>query len=187
MALGLRGSVTVIAAGTRVGGTLEADGDLVIAGVVAGDIHCQGTVTVEAGARIGTGGTAVVRGRDIVLAGSFTGCLKASTSVRLLASAELRGDIESPRVAIDDGALFEGGIRMPRPASRPAATQVDVTPPTTVAAPKAAPPPAAPPPAPAKAAPPAKPAAPRAIPELPTLGRRRITRITDHGTTGRRS
>ncbi len=185
MALGLRGSVTVIAAGTRVGGTLEADGDLVIAGVVAGDIHCQGTVTVEAGARIGAGGTAVVRGRDIVLAGSFTGCLRATGSVRLLASAELRGDIESPRVAIDDGALFEGGIRMPRPASRPAATQVDLTPPTTVAAAVAAPAPAKVAPAKAASPPPPKPTAQRAIPELPTLGRRRVTRITDHGTTRR--
>jgi cytoskeletal protein CcmA (bactofilin family) len=32
--------------------------------------------------------------------------------VRLLATAILTGDIEAPRVAIDEGAVFDGQIRM---------------------------------------------------------------------------
>jgi cytoskeletal protein CcmA (bactofilin family) len=180
--MGLRGSVTVIAAGTRVGGALSADGDLVIAGVVDGNIDGKGTVTIEAGARVGGTEPKVVRGRDVVLAGAFEGCLVATGSVRLLASAELRGDIEAPRVAIDDGALFEGRIRMPRTARPPAATLPD-PPAIVVAPPKPTPPPPAPAPsvaAPIKPALP-KPKTPTAPPELPVLGRRRITRITDHG------
>ena len=40
----------------------------------------------------------------------------ASGTVRLLATAVLTGDIEAPRVAIDEGAVFDGQIRMRKKA-----------------------------------------------------------------------
>jgi hypothetical protein len=81
------------------------------------------------------------------------------------ATAELTGNIESPRIAIDEGAIFEGQVRMKRtPAAAPPAPVVAAAPPAPVAV-------GAPPPPPAPAAP-----MPREIPTLPAIGKRKLIR-----------
>ncbi len=57
-----------------------------------------------------------MRGRDVVVAGKLAHNVFATHTVHLQASAELHGDIEAPRVAIDEGAVFEGQVRMKRRA-----------------------------------------------------------------------
>ncbi len=124
---------TVIAPGTRIAGALSGKDDLEIHGTVDGPVHGEALVTIAAGAKIG----GEVRGRDVIVAGELEHSVIASAVVRLTATARVTGDIEAPRIAIDEGAVFEGSIRMmrkPTAATTPTATAA----PVSTAAPAAA-------------------------------------------------
>lgn len=99
---------TVVGPETRIAGPLSGKDDLEIHGTVDGPVHGEASVTIAAGARIG----GPVRGRDVIVGGELAHAVLATGTVRLLASAVLTGDIEAPRVAIDEGAVFDGQIRM---------------------------------------------------------------------------
>lgn len=102
---------TVIGPETRIAGPLRGKDDLEVHGTVEGPVHGEAAVTIAAGARIG----GEVRGRDVVIGGELAHPVYASGLVRLLSTANLTGDIEAPRVAIDEGAQFDGQIRMKKP------------------------------------------------------------------------
>jgi cytoskeletal protein CcmA (bactofilin family) len=175
---------TVIGPQTRVLGGLGGKDDLVIEGTVEGPIEGEAAVTIAVGARV----NGAVRGRDVTVAGELSHPVFATGTVRLLASAHMSGDIEAGRIAIDEGATFDGAVRMRR---RTAAAAVATPAPAAAAAPApvAPSPPAAAaptPPAPATAAPAAAPlpfsptpiSAARQIPELASPGRKRLVRKT---------
>lgn len=147
---------TVIGPETRIAGPLSGKDDLEVHGTVDGPVRGEASVTIAAGARIG----GEVRGRDVIIGGELGHPVFATGSVRLLATAVMTADIESPRLAIDDGAVFDGQIRMRKKAPAAAAT---VNPPMT--------PHVAVPAAPVQAVP-----ATRAIPELATPGRKPLIR-----------
>ena len=187
---------TVIGPETRIAGALSGKDDLEVYGTVDGAVHGDAAVTIAVGARIG----GEVRGRDVTVGGELTHAVFASGLVRLLATARLTGDIEAPRIAIDEGAVFEGQVRMrgsagsrqPSAASRqPSPTAPEVASPAQPAV--AAEPPGRPPqrtatapaPAPSRTPPtsgaptrPSATAAPatRAIPELAAPGRKPLIR-----------
>jgi cytoskeletal protein CcmA (bactofilin family) len=177
-------SRTVIGPGTRVAGPLHGKDDLLIEGTVEGPVTGEAQVTIAQGAVV----KGIVRGRDVVLAGRLDFDLIGTATARLAATAELNGNIEAPRVAIDEGAVFDGQVRMKRTATATPAAAPTAPPPAPRAAPGASTP--AGPPAPAAAAPPAStlatpaPAAtpapprsgPREIPILPEIGKRKLTR-----------
>jgi cytoskeletal protein CcmA (bactofilin family) len=99
---------TVVGPETRIAGPLSGKDDLEIHGTVDGPVHGEASVTIAAGARIG----GEVRGRDVIVGGELAHAVFASGTVRLLATAVLTGDIEAPRIAIDEGAVFDGQVRM---------------------------------------------------------------------------
>ena len=153
---------TVIGPKTRIAGPLSGKDDLEVHGTVDGPVRGEAQVTIAAGARIG----GEVRGRDVVVGGELSHPVFATGTVRLLATAVLTGDIEAPRIAIDEGAVFDGQIRMRKKA--PAATAPA---PATVSAPATATAAVAVPAAPVKPVP-----AVRAIPELAAPGRKPLIR-----------
>ncbi len=146
---------TVIGPETRIAGPLSGKDDLEIHGTVDGPVRGEASVTIAAGARIG----GEVRGRDVIVGGELAHAVFASGTVHLLATAVLTGDIEAPRIAIDEGAVFDGQVRMRR-KSPPVAAAAVVAPVATVATPAHAVP------------------AVRAIPELATPGRKPLIRKT---------
>ena len=111
---------TVVGPETRIAGPLSGKDDLEVHGTVDGPVHGEASVTIAAGARIG----GEVRGRDVIVGGELGHPVYATGTVRLLATAVLTGDIEAPRIAIDEGAVFDGQVRMRKKAavSPPAAT-----------------------------------------------------------------
>ena len=153
---------TVIGPETRIAGPLSGKDDLEVYGTVDGPVRGEASVTIAAGARIG----GEVRGRDVIIGGELAHPVFASGTVRLLATAVVTGDIESPRLAIDEGAVFDGQIRMRKKPAPAAAASTTVTPPPSpmtshVAVPAA----------PVQAMP-----ATRAIPELAAPGRKALIR-----------
>ena len=55
-----------------------------------------------------------VRGRveELTINGEASGNIDAGTRVAINASAKVSGDIKTPRVVIEDGAVFNGSIEM---------------------------------------------------------------------------
>jgi cytoskeletal protein CcmA (bactofilin family) len=66
---------------------------------------------------------ASIVGRVVVVEGSVEGNIRSEEQVVLRSSARVQGDITSPRLVLEDGARFRGGVDMgeaPEP-SRPSA------------------------------------------------------------------
>ncbi len=114
--------------------------DLLIQGRVDGSVDLkQHAVTIGKEGEV----KANVSGRVIAVEGKVEGNLLADEQVILRASAIVQGDIVSPRVVLEDGARFRGGIDMGESmapigaqrsagkgaqSSRPAPAPIEVTP-----------------------------------------------------------
>jgi cytoskeletal protein CcmA (bactofilin family) len=105
-------SVSVIGETLHFKGELSAGEDLVIEGRVEGTIN-QGKccLTVKPKGHI----TASVNATKIFIEGKVEGDLSATVSVTVRESGVVDGNIIAPRVAITEGATFNGNIRMLSP------------------------------------------------------------------------
>jgi len=92
----------------RFRGELSAQEDLIVQGSVEGSITHTQSLT------IGTEGTMKgdIRARVIVIDGKVEGDLFATESVNIRATAKVKGNVFAPRVAIQDGAFFQGEVDM---------------------------------------------------------------------------
>jgi cytoskeletal protein CcmA (bactofilin family) len=98
-----RGSTLVIR------GEITAQEALTIAGQVDGTIDVAGhIVTVEEGALV----VADIAAASIVVSGNVKGALAAATRIHLLASAEVQGELNTPRLAVEEGAVVQGKVQV---------------------------------------------------------------------------
>ena len=90
-------------------GDVTGDEDLVIEGRVEGTIDLKKhNVTVGPEGRV----KADIFGRIVVIEGEVEGDLRGQEQIVLRRSARVQGNITAPRVALEDGATFRGGIDM---------------------------------------------------------------------------
>ncbi len=109
------GSRAVIGPSISIRGEVTGSEDLLIQGRV------EGSVSLELHAvRVGDGGhvSADIAGRVITVDGTVDGDLTATEQIVLRGSARVRGDIEAPRVVLEDGATFRGMVEMGSPSER---------------------------------------------------------------------
>ncbi|MEM7500560.1 MAG: polymer-forming cytoskeletal protein [Pseudomonadota bacterium] len=106
------GPVSVIGETLHFKGELSADEDLVIEGKVEGKIN-QGKccLTVKPKGEL----IANVNATKIFIEGTVTGDLTATVSVTVRESGVVTGNIIAPKVAITEGATFNGSIEMRDP------------------------------------------------------------------------
>ena len=100
-------------------GEVSGDEDLLIQGRVDGSVNLkQQTVTVGKEGKV----NADITGRVVTIEGEVKGNLMAEEQVVLRSSAKVQGDITAPRVVLEDGGVFRGGIDMgePSPKAKPA-------------------------------------------------------------------
>lgn len=109
-------SVSVIGETLYFKGELSAGEDLVIEGKVEGTIN-QGKccLTVKPKGEL----IADVNATKIFIEGKVTGDLSATVSVTVRESGEVAGNIVAPKVAINEGATFNGSIEMRAPKTSP--------------------------------------------------------------------
>lgn len=103
-----RGSAT-IGPSITIKGDVTGDEDLVIQGRI------EGTVTLKKhNVVIGPEGNvrANVHGRSVTVEGEVAGDLHGQEQVVLRRTAKVEGNIKAPRVTLEDGARFRGGIDM---------------------------------------------------------------------------
>ena len=90
-------------------GEIEAHEDMLIEGRVQGKITVpSGTLTVAKGAKV----DAEINVRTLVLNGELKGTVRAGEKAVISETAEMNGDVITPKITIANGARFSGGIRM---------------------------------------------------------------------------
>ena len=90
-------------------GDIEAHEDMLIEGRVQGKILVpSGTLTVAKGAKV----DAEIKARSFILHGELKGTVRAGERAVISETAEMNGDVITPKITIADGARFSGGIRM---------------------------------------------------------------------------
>ncbi len=94
--------------GSRVSGQLSFQGPARIDGVVEGDIQCQGALTIGESAEV----KAKISARQVVVRGKVEGNVSAKEKIELIAPARLIGDIDTPRLIITEGVVFDGDCSM---------------------------------------------------------------------------
>ena len=106
------GNVSVIGETLHFKGELSAGEDLIIEGKVEGQIN-QGKccLTVKPNGEL----IANVNATKIFIEGKVDGDLAATVGVTIRESGNVSGNIVAPKVAIEDGAIFNGMIDMRSP------------------------------------------------------------------------
>lgn len=103
------GEIATIGRSITIRGEVTGDEDLLIQGKVEGSVNLkQHAVTVGPQGEV----KADIVGRVIVVEGRVVGNFSAEEQVVLRHSARVQGDITAPRVLLEDGAYFRGGIDM---------------------------------------------------------------------------
>jgi len=81
--------------------------NLRINGKFEGSLNTKGKLTIGQAAEI----KADIISENITISGSIRGNIKATEIVRLLSTAQVVGNIEVPKISIDEGAIFNGKCR----------------------------------------------------------------------------
>jgi len=94
--------------GCSVEGKLAFDGTVQINGDFTGEILSDGTLIVGPEAKI----SARIQIDTIVVEGNVEGTIEAKQKVELRRGATLLGDIQSPTLVVEEGAVFQGRSQM---------------------------------------------------------------------------
>jgi cytoskeletal protein CcmA (bactofilin family) len=77
-----------------------------IAGSFKGDVHVQGNLTIEAGARV----TGQVRASTVVVGGELHGNIDAAARVELLETGLVAGDVKAGSLTVAAGSRMRGQV-----------------------------------------------------------------------------
>ncbi|MCC5794245.1 MAG: polymer-forming cytoskeletal protein [Chromatiales bacterium] len=104
-----QGEGAFIGASIQIHGELRGEEDVFVEGQVHGTVHLSSnTITIGNRGRL----KADVYAHTILVDGKVEGDLYGAEQVIVRKSAEVRGNISSPRVSLEDGATFKGAIEM---------------------------------------------------------------------------
>lgn len=101
--------IAVIGASIKIDGSVKGDEDLLIQGVVKGNIELKkNSVTIGPQGKV----SADIYAHTIFVEGTMMGHLIASDQIVIRKSARIKGNITAPRISLEDGAQFNGTIDM---------------------------------------------------------------------------
>ena len=95
---------SVIATGLTFEGKIEGSGHVRISGRFKGDVHVDGSLTVEAGAHL----AGSVRAASVVVAGEIEGNIESAQKVELHETGVLNGDVNAGSLSVAGGARMRG-------------------------------------------------------------------------------
>lgn len=94
----------VISNGSSVTGNIKVNGYMHIDGDLEGNLECTGNVTVGHNARI----RGNLFAKSMTIGGIVCGNLYAQSSVHLLATSAVIGDVQAHRIQADEGVILQG-------------------------------------------------------------------------------
>ena len=95
---------SIIASDITIEGKIEGAGHIRLAGRFKGDVHIQGDLTIDAGAKL----TGSVRANTVIISGEIEGNIESAQRVELLDSGMLTGDLKAGTVTFAAGSRMRG-------------------------------------------------------------------------------
>src|SRR4051812_27520738 len=95
---------SIIAAEITITGKIVGAGHVRIAGKFEGDVHIEGDLTIEQGAKL----TGSIRAESVAIAGEVEGNIDSAKKVELLASGVLNGDLKAGTLTVAAGSRMRG-------------------------------------------------------------------------------
>jgi cytoskeletal protein CcmA (bactofilin family) len=97
---------SLIAADITIEGKIDGTGSVRLAGKFKGDVHIQGDLTVETGAKL----TGSVRANCVAIAGEVEGNIESAARVEILESGVLNGDLKAGTLTVAAGSRMRGRV-----------------------------------------------------------------------------
>jgi cytoskeletal protein CcmA (bactofilin family) len=104
---------TVIGNRASFEGTLRCDSSLRLKGKVQGEISCSRTLVIEEGAEV----NAKVTAANAIVAGKLEGSIVCEGRLEIVATGRVSGELTAGVLSIQEGAFFEGHLKMKDKAS----------------------------------------------------------------------
>jgi cytoskeletal protein CcmA (bactofilin family) len=98
----------ILSRGVSIKGSVKFRDELLIDGEVEGKINSTGTLTIGEHARI----RGEIKAKSVEVRGAVEGNIFATERCQLQAGCTLRGDIEAPRLVVDENATFLGSAKI---------------------------------------------------------------------------
>lgn len=109
--------ITHVAPGTHIRGEVTGSTELLVEGVVEGEVRIDAPVMVGAEGVV----QGPVSGQVVRIGGKVVGNVSAADRVEVATSGTLEGDIQAPRIVIAEGAFFKGRVEMKNEKEKPSA------------------------------------------------------------------
>ena len=97
-----------LTAGSKIVGSITADSDFRIDGMIEGDLNCSGKVVSGEAGRVK--GTIVCQNAEIL--GLLEGKINCHQQLSLRASGKIHGEVMTKTLIVEPGALFNGSCAM---------------------------------------------------------------------------
>ncbi len=110
------GLTAFIDQGSEFEGKLSFQDSVRIDGVFRGEIASEATLVVGESGDI----QASIRSCTVVMSGMLEGDIVATDKVVLHKTARVRGNIQTPNLVIEEGAVLNGAVKMEAPGAKPA-------------------------------------------------------------------
>lgn len=102
-----------IVQGTEINGDLISDSNVLLDGEMNGNISCSGKVII--------GSTGKIKGNLVCVHAEIQGSVEGEVTVEglltLTSTARIQGDIQTSKLVIQEGAIFEGSCVMKSPTA----------------------------------------------------------------------
>ena len=95
---------TIISRGVKIEGKITSSGNIRIDGEIQGDIFSESNITIGEDAKI----NGLINATIITIGGKVSGIVRAKDKLILNSKSNLKGDIFTKNLVIEEGAKFDG-------------------------------------------------------------------------------
>ena len=99
---------TIIGPSVKVKGDLNSQGNIIIDGIVNGNIKTKGSLSIGDKAKV----TADIEAKEAKISGEVKGNVKIGGYLEVTATAQIFGDVEALNLSIERGAILNGKCAM---------------------------------------------------------------------------
>lgn len=100
---------TIIGPSVKVEGDFKGEGDLVVEGILVGNLETKNNLKIGQNAVV----QAEIKANNAFISGKVKGNITAKGKIEVASTAVILGDIKAQIISVESGALIQGKITMP--------------------------------------------------------------------------